>query len=63
MVSRRVPPWVMERGWCMMNLSDKLRTLYRGSRIGEMHAITKLKQTEMLAADCDSTEEDSEDEE
>ncbi len=46
-----------------MNLSDKLRTLYRGSRIGEMHAITKLKQTEMLAADCDSTEEDSEDEE
>ncbi len=49
----------------VMNLTDEPRTLYRGTRIGEAHAVTKCDKVEgqlpvMSRYECDS--EDSEDE-
>ncbi len=49
----------------VMNLTDEPRTLYRGTRIGEAHAVTKCDRVEgqlpvMSRYECDS--EDSEDE-
>ncbi len=48
-----------------MNLTDELRTLYRGTRIGQAHAVTKHDRVESqlpAVSRCEDDSEDSEDE-
>ena len=47
----------------VMNLTDELRTLYRGTRIGEAHAITKCDRVEGRLPAVSRYNDDSEDSE
>ncbi len=47
----------------VMNLTDELRTLYRGTRIGEAHAVTKYDRVERRLPAMSRYDEDSKDSE
>ncbi len=45
----------------VMNLTDEPRTLYRGTRIGEAHVVTKCDRVEGLLSATTGYDDDSED--